>query len=185
MDNPELVSERVLCSGRRVVLKQRVYRSGGTEFVRDVVEFGEAVVVVPLFSDGSVVLIRQFRAPVGWILEAPAGVINKGESPEETARRELLEETGLIAGKTEVIMRTVPCPGYSSERLYIAVAEVVGEGKPRREPGELIDVVRMSLDEAITTVLSEDPADQKTLLSLLLVRLIGPEKFLGVSGSDI
>jgi len=182
VDNPELISERVLCSGKRVVLKQRVYRADGTEFVRDIVEFGEAVVVVPLFRDGSVALIRQFRAPVGWILEAPAGVIDEGESPEETARRELLEETGLIAGRVEVLMRTVPCPGYSSERLFIAVAEVVGEDRPRREPGELIDVVRMSLDEAITTVLSEDPADQKTLLSLLLVKLIGPERFTGSAG---
>ena len=181
MGEPELVSEKVLCSGRRVVLKQRLYRSEGEEFIRDIVEFGEAVAIVPIFSDGSVALIRQFRAPVGWLLEVPAGVIDDGESPEETARRELLEETGLVAGRVEVLMRTVPCPGYSSERLYIAVAEVVGEDRPRREPGEIIDVVRMSLDEAITAVLSEDPADQKTLLSLLLVKLIGPDRFVSRS----
>lgn len=171
--NPRLVDERILCSGRRVVLKQRTYRSDGTEFMRDIVEFGEAVVVVPILKDGSVALIRQFRAPVGWILEAPAGVIDEGESPEDAARRELLEETGLVAGRVEVLLRTVPCPGYSSERLYIAVAEVVGEDSPRREPGELIDVVKMGLEDAITTVLSEDLVDQKTILSLLLVKLIG------------
>ncbi len=179
----ELLSERVVCRGKRVSLLQRTYRYEGLEFVRDVVLFGRSVAVVPLVGD-EVVLVRQFRAPVGgWVLEVPAGRVDPGETPEEAARRELVEETGYRPGRLELLARVYTSPGYSDEVLHVYLAgdlEYVG-GKP--EPGELVEVVRLGVDEALDAVLGEPAADAKTLLSLLLLKHAGALRRCGAEGS--
>ncbi len=166
----ELLREAVLCEGKRVTLVQRTYRYGERELVRDVVLFGQSVAVVPLVGS-EVLLIRQFRAPVGgWVLEVPAGRVDPGESPEEAARRELVEEVGYRPGRLERLASVYTSPGYSDEVLHVYLAEDLEYVGGRPEPGELIEVLGLGLDEALRAVLAEPVADAKTLLSLLLLR---------------
>jgi len=164
----EVVEERLLCRGKRVELVQRVYSYGGKRFLRDVVRFGQSVAVVPLL-DGKVVLIRQFRAPVGgWVLEIPAGRVEQSEDPEEAATRELIEEIGYRPRKLEKLISLYMSPGYSDEVLHVYLAtdlEYVGSSP---EPGELIEVVKLELEEALEKVLS-GIADAKTTVALLVL----------------
>jgi ADP-ribose pyrophosphatase len=166
----EVVEERLLCRGRRVELVQRVYSYGGRRFLRDVVRFGQSVAVVPLLGR-EVILIRQFRAPVGgWVLEIPAGRVEPGESLEEAVTRELIEEVGYRPRRLERLVSLYMSPGYSDEVLHIYLAtdlEYVGSNP---EPGELIEVVRLDIEKALEYVLG-GVADAKTAVALLTLRL--------------
>lgn len=165
-----LVSEKTLCRGKRVALVQRVYSFEGRQFVRDIVVFGQSVAIVPIIGD-EVILIKQFRAPVGgWVLEVPAGRVDSGESPEEAARRELVEEIGYYPTKLEKLGSLYMSPGYSDEILHVFLAEELEYVGSRPEPGELIEAVRLKLPDALNAVLSKSVADAKTVASILLVR---------------
>jgi ADP-ribose pyrophosphatase len=167
--NVELVEEKILCKGKRVVLTERTYRHKGSTFIRDVVKFGQAVAITPLKDNGSAVLVRQFRAPINsWILEVPAGRVEPNENPEEAAQRELAEEIGYKAAKLTKLASICTSPGYSDEVLHIYIAEGLKHVGRKPEPGELIEVEEMMPDQALKTILGEKIADSKTLIALLL-----------------
>lgn len=171
VENPILVFERRLCSGRRIEVVQRIYRYRGVEFVRDVVKFGEAVAIVPIKEDGVVVLIKQFRAPLNrWILEIPAGRVEPGEKPEDAVRRELIEEIGYVPKTIEKLISIYMTPGYSDEILHIYIAKDLQKTERKPEVGELIDVVEMDINRAIDMLLTQGEADSKTLIALLLTQ---------------
>lgn len=166
----ELLEEVTLCRGKRVTLMQRAYRVRGRVLGGDVVKFGESVAILPVDGD-EVVLLRQFRPAVGrWLLEVPAGRVEEGEDWREAARRELVEEAGYEAERIERIASITPSPGYSEEVIHIAVAEGLRYVGQRPEPTELIEVVRMKLEDAVREVLAQEVCDAKTLVSLLLYR---------------
>ena len=168
----KLLSEKVLCRGKRVTLISREYLMGGRVVKRDIVHFGEAVAIVPLLSEKEVILLRQFRAPVGtWVYEVPAGVIEENEDVESAARRELIEETGYDAGAIERVVSVYTAPGYSDEILHIVIARDLRYVGARPEPGELIEVIRLGLDEALRKVLAQEVADAKTVIALALLKL--------------
>ncbi len=168
-DNPELISDEAIYAGKRVTLRKRLLRVKGSTVVREVVHFGEAAAALPILQGGEVILIKQFRAPInGWILEIPAGVVEPGESPEETIKRELIEEIGYEAGSLRKLFSVHTTPGYSDEVLHIYVAENLKYVGARPEKYEVLETVVFSdIDEALNAVLSEPVADAKTLLALL------------------
>ncbi|MGC8932769.1 MAG: NUDIX hydrolase [Candidatus Methanodesulfokora sp.] len=159
---PRVERDELICSGRRVKLYRRII-SGG--IVKDLVSFGKAVVIVPVLSDGRIVFVRQWRAPIAkWIVELPAGRIEEGEEPLETAIRELKEETGYRAGRIKEIASAYVAPGYSDEYMHIFVAEdLVFEGQ-RPEKGEYLMTVVLSPEEYI----SKFREDMKSIAALLL-----------------
>lgn len=167
----ELIREKILCSGRRVVLAERVYRYKDTTFVKDVVKFGEAVAIVPLKDDGNIILIRQFRAPLNkWILEVPAGKVEADERPEEAARRESIEEIGYTIGELVKLASIYMSPGYSNEILHIFLARELNYVGRKPLHGELIEAVEMKLDRALNRILGGEVADSKTLVAILLTK---------------
>ncbi|MEB3851660.1 MAG: NUDIX hydrolase [Desulfurococcales archaeon] len=136
----------------------------------------DSVAILPYFtSTGEVVLLRQYRPAVGsWIYEAPAGTIAPGESPEETAARELEEEAGLRPGRLELAARGYLTPGYSSEYMYLYIAWDPEPGRMAHEEDEVIEVRRVSLAEALGMVERGDIGDVKTALLLYaLARKLG------------
>jgi 8-oxo-dGTP pyrophosphatase MutT (NUDIX family) len=133
---------------------------------RDVVRHPGAAAVVALTGRRQVILVRQLREAVGEpVLELPAGIFDvERESPEETARRELEEETGYRAASMEPLGRILPSPGFSDEviHLFRTRAERVGE------PEDGIEVVTTPLDRAVEAVVGGRIADAKTAVGLLL-----------------
>lgn len=134
---------------------------------RDVVRALGATGVLPLTAGGEVLLVRQLREAVGErLLEIPAGLHDvEGEPPEETARRELEEETGYRAGSIERLGRIHTSPGFVDEvcELFVATGcERAGE------PEEGIELVPLALDDAVAMVERGEITDSKTVAALLL-----------------
>lgn len=170
LESPSLIDERVLFRGLRFLVTRRRYVGTKGIFERDVVVFPEAVVVLPVIDD-YLVLIKQFRAPFNdFIVEAPAGVVDKGETPDEAAVRELVEEIGYKPRKLVKLGKYTPAPGYSSEVLHFYVAydlEYVG-AKPERY--EIIEPFQVKIEDAYRMVLSNQVTDMKTALAIMLYK---------------
>jgi ADP-ribose pyrophosphatase len=168
---PLLVGEELLFRGLRFSVVRRRYSKPGTGeiFERDVVVFPEAVAVLPLLGERRVVLLRQFRAPLNdYIIEVPAGVVDRGETPEETAKRELIEETGYHPRVLEKLGSFTPTPGYSSEVLHVYVARDLEYVGARPERYEVIEPLVVEFSEAYKMVLEGVIRDMKTALTILL-----------------
>jgi len=166
---PKLKNEVLLFKGLRFNVVRRVYEKDDGVFERDVVVFPEAVVVLPFISPDEVVLIKQFRAPLNdYIIEAPAGVVDNGETPEETAERELVEEIGYRPGKLVKLGSFTPTPGYSTEILHFYYATNLEYVGARPEKYEVITPFKISFSKAYEMVLNNEIKDAKTALLILL-----------------
>ncbi|HIQ03220.1 MAG TPA: NUDIX hydrolase [Desulfurococcales archaeon] len=155
--------------GRRINVKLVELQIPGRGIVeREVVEFRESVVILPLLSDGRVILIRQYRVPVGgWIYELPAGVIESGETPEECARRELIEETGYRAGKLVKLFEMYLAPGYSTEKMHAFLAEKLEYVGMKPESYEAIEVTPIEFSKVLDMVKRGSIPDAKTIATIL------------------
>jgi ADP-ribose pyrophosphatase len=147
------------------LLDLTVERWGGHE--REIVEHPGAVAIVAVDREDVVTLVRQLRAPARRkLLELPAGTLEPGESPLETARRELAEETGLRGGRWRELASFWTTPGFCRERMTLFVAEGVEAGAASAEADEEIELVRWPV-AAVGERLGEIE-DAKTLVGLLL-----------------
>lgn len=136
-------------------------------YEREIVEHPGAVAIVAVDRDGCVTLVRQLReATRGELLELPAGTLERGESPLESARRELAEETGLAGGQWREAAVFWTTPGFCRERMTLFFAEGVETGEARPAEDESFELVRWPVAE-IGARLGEIE-DAKTLAGLLL-----------------
>ncbi len=125
----------------------RVEIAEGVFASREVVEHRPAVCVLPFDKEGNVYLVRQYRYAVGEaLLEAPAGLMEEGETPEQAALRELREETGAL-GTVEPVGEFFPTPGYCEEKVYFFVARVESFGETEPDEDEFLQTVRMPFSE--------------------------------------
>jgi ADP-ribose pyrophosphatase len=151
----------------RVEEVQQPTASGGTR-ARQVVRHPGAVAVLPLVDDEHVCLIRNFRIAVNQtLIEIPAGTLEPGEAPEENARRELIEETGYVAGRLEKLHSFLLSPGIMDERMHVFVARDLKPGDTAREEGEDIENLVVSWDEAMAMIWRGEIQDAKSLVALL------------------
>ena len=167
---------RKVFSGRVVRLEvDRVRMPDGGESVREVVRHRGAAVVLPILDDGRVVLVRQFRYPVGeTLLELPAGTLEPGEDPLVCAARELTEETGYTATSVTPLGRFYAAPGYTDEGLQAVLAtglRLTDNAEP--DPDEIIEVEIVAVDELVSRISAGEVRDSKTLATILLARLQG------------
>jgi len=143
----------------------------GAEIEYGVLESAGFAAVVPITERGSVVLVRQWRQPVGgYTLELPGGGVDGGKDPREAARRELLEETGYRAEELSHLISVHTSPGRSTEVCHLfrcrAVCTLTG---PRPEPTEFVSAVQLPLAEAVGKVFSGEITAATTVLGLLMV----------------
>jgi ADP-ribose pyrophosphatase len=134
---------------------------------REIVIRPEVVAVVAVDRDGFVTLVRQVRPPARReVLEIPAGLIEPGEEPLATARRELTEETGLHGGSWRAVRSFWTTPGFARERVHLFFAEGLEHGRATPDEGEVLELVRWPVDEIAARL--GDIEDAKTLIGLLL-----------------
>jgi ADP-ribose pyrophosphatase len=173
---PEVVATRREYSSR--VLDVRIdslREAGGASYERLVVEYGEAVVLVPVDADGRLLMVRQYRHPAGrWLLELPAGGVDERDStPEDAALRELREETG-HRGTLTRIGGVFLAPGYSDEYQHIYTARDLVEDPLDADDDENLVLERVRLDEALARIDSGAICDAKSIAALLMyLRHIG------------
>jgi ADP-ribose pyrophosphatase len=148
--------------------RDSVIEPGGVRATRDVVVHPGSVVVMPVFSDGRVLLIRQYRHSVGdFLWELVAGRKEPKETPEVAARRELLEETGYAARKYRRLLDVFPAPGFVTERMWIFAAEGLTRGTAQPEEDERIEPRAFTLKQVDAMIRDGKLRDAKSVSGLL------------------
>jgi ADP-ribose pyrophosphatase len=165
-----LLSREQIYDGRVLRLERdRVREWNGVPGIREVVRHAGSVAVVAIHDDGRVVLVRQYRHPIGdHLWELPAGLLNPGEDPAFGGRRELEEEAGLSPAAMELIADFYTTPGFCDERMYVFRATGLSEVPPRPDDDEDIEVKTCTLSEAQEMIARGEIREGKTLIGLLL-----------------
>jgi ADP-ribose pyrophosphatase len=163
------LSSRYVYSGHNIRLRvDEVVLPSGKETVREVIEHNGAVAIVAMDIEQNILLVRQFRHAAGKeLLEIPAGGIDPGETPEETARREMQEETGYVPGKLERMGGFYSAPGYASEYLYLFLATDLAPARLIAEDTEEIKLVKMPLNDVVELIRNGEIQDAKSIAGLL------------------
>ncbi len=174
---PEVLSSEEVFGGKLIRVARDTVREGGKTYLREVVGHPGGAAVVPVFDDGTTALVSQYRHPTRkYVLELPAGKLDPGERPAETAARELEEELGLVAGRLEQLSEFYTTPGFCAERLWVFLATDLRETARRHEEDEIIEVVRLPFARALRMAASGELDDAKTIVGLLLAaRRLGLE----------
>lgn len=162
--------ERVLFEARRfAVVERTVMRPDGQLAQCKYVRHGGSVAILPILHDGRVCLIRNRRVTADEVLiEVPAGTREPSEPPLETARRELIEETGFRAERFDELFTFYPSPGVLTERMWTFVARDLTPGDPAREANEEIENLIVPFEEALAMIDRGEIRDAKTIVALLL-----------------
>ena len=157
------------------VRRDTVRLPDGSQGQRTYVRHPGAVAIVALFDDGSVLLERQFRYPHGRdFIEIPAGRVEPGEPRLDTAKRELLEETGTVAGEWRSLGVVHPTIGYSDEAIELFVARQLTRQEAKLDPGEFLEALRVPFAEALEMIREGRITDAKTIAGLLWVKAFLP-----------
>ncbi len=153
------------------VFKDEVKLPNGHTATREWIKHPGAAAIIPLLPDNQIILVRQFRYPVGQVtLEVPAGKLDKvGEDPIECAKRELSEETGYTAGKYWKLTTIATTVGFSNEYIHLYAASDLTPGKIHPDSDEFINVVKIPLTAALQMVESGKIFDAKSAVSILLL----------------
>jgi ADP-ribose pyrophosphatase len=166
---PKIVSSQKIFDGRVFNVTVDTVSEGERTYQREVVHHGGSAVIVPIFNDGTVALVRQYRHPaVRYLLEVPAGTLAKGERPETGAARELQEELGLVAARLEKLSEFFVSPGFCEEKMWVYLATELTEGQQNPEEDEILEVVRISIADALEMITSGEIQDAKTIIGLML-----------------
>ena len=144
----------------------------GRRATREIVVHKGAAAVVPVYPDGTTLLVRQHRVAVDRItLEIPAGKLDSvSEDPLDCAVRELEEETGLRAGRMTLLTSLLTTPGFCTEKIAIYLAQDLSQGQTHPDEDEFLDLVRMPLEEAVAKIMRGEIRDSKTICGLLMAK---------------
>lgn len=169
----KLISSECLFEGKVLKLKKdKVLLPNGSTGTREVVEHPGAVAIVPITSDGGIILVRQFRHPIQQvILEVPAGKLEPGEDPAACAVRELAEETGFKANSLRKLTAMYTTPGFSNEVIHLYVAEDLTESAEQPDEDEFIHAQVYTRDQIRQMIASGEICDAKSLVALCLAGL--------------
>lgn len=141
----------------------------GRQTTREVVEHDAAVVIVPIDSENNVLLVRQYRYPAEQtLLEAPAGVVNDSESPDDCAQRELQEETGFAARNLRPLGAFWTTPGFCTEFMYAYLAKDLVPSKLNADDDESIQVEKFPVSRIPQLIRLGEIQDAKTIAALLM-----------------
>jgi len=165
----KITSSETLFHGRVFdVRREQVHEPNGVDTTREFVVHNGSVVVLPVFDDGRMLLICQYRHSVGgYLWELVAGRMEPGENPLPGAKRELLEETGYSAGSWQKILDVFPTPGFVSERMVVYVARNLRAGTAHPEEDERITARSFSPREIEDWIRDGKLRDAKSIAGIL------------------
>jgi ADP-ribose pyrophosphatase len=163
------VSGKEVFSGKLLRVRRDVVRlPDGSEAVREYIRHPGAVLIAALLEDGQIVLERQFRYPHGRdFIELPAGKLEPGEPHLETAKRELLEETGYVAAEWRRLGVIHTSIGYTDEAIEMFLARGLEKRAAQLDDGEFLEVFSLPFDEALAMVRDGRITDAKSVCGLL------------------
>ena len=168
--NFKVIKRNIIFHGKvfDVKVDEIEYNGTGNKSFRQVAVHPGGAVVLPLKSNGKIVLISQYRYPHNEILlELPAGKLEKDEDPLLCATRELTEETGYTSGKITKLGKIYTTPGFCDEVLHIYLAEDLTPGNHAREEGEEgMEVIELTLDEIKEKIRTGNIVDAKTICGI-------------------
>ena len=151
--------------------KDKVMVVGDKLSYREIVEHNGGVTLAAITDNGKLVMVKQFRKAIeAVVLEVPAGKIEKGEDPLETARRELKEETGYTVGKIQSLASMYPSVGYSQEILYVYLCTELTPGETEFDDNEALDILEYDFMEIYEKVINGQISDGKTIVAVLLAK---------------
>ncbi len=162
------LSSEVVFRGRVFDIRRDRIAEGESEYDREVITHNGSAVVVPVFGDGTVAFVRQYRHAAGkYLLELPAGCLDTpDEPPEKGAHRELEEEIGVTASKMDLIAHFYVSPGFLTEKMFVYLATGLTETQQNLDEDEFIEVVRIPLIEALKMTQTGEIEDAKTIIGL-------------------
>jgi len=164
------LKRKYVFEGRLIKVRVDTVAAGdGHRAEREIVEHPDAVVMVALDKDDNILMVDQYRAPLGKnLLEIPAGVIEKSEDAESTAVREMQEETGYKPQKVEFLTGFYTSPGFSNEYLHLYMVTELMESRLEAEDTAGIELVRVPVSQINELITSGRIQDAKTIAGLLL-----------------
>jgi len=179
MDFSELreipVSSESIFEGKILhVERWQVTCPNGHPATREIVVHKGAAAVVPVYEDGTTLLVRQHRVSVDRVtLEIPAGKLDSwDEDPYDCAVRELEEETGLKAERYTLLTSVLTTPGFCTEKIAIYLAEGLTQGQTHPDEDEFLGLVRIPLEDAVSVIMRGEIRDGKTISGLLMAKML-------------
>lgn len=168
------LSSKTIYDGKIISLRlEEVELPDGNRAKRELVQHPGAVALIPITSEGNLILVKQFRKSLNrTLVEIPAGRIEIGEDPRVTAIRELEEETGYGAGKVTYIQSFATSPGFANEIIHLYLAEDLYEieNPAAGDEDEFIELLEVTINEAEQLVASGDIYDAKTAFAVIYAK---------------
>jgi ADP-ribose pyrophosphatase len=166
---PEILSTKPIYQGKVFDISVAEIREGDAVYRREIVNHHGSAVIVPVFADNTLALVRQYRHAAGeYLLEIPAGTLDPNEPPETGAARELEEEIGVRTGKIEKLSEFYVSPGFLTEKMNLFLATELTETVQNLDEDEFIEIERISFEEAFEKIRSGEIKDAKTIIGLIL-----------------
>ena len=162
------LSSETIYKGKIFDVRVDAVREGDVEYERDIVVHSGSCVIVPVYPDNTIVLVRQYRhAAEKHLLELPAGTLEPGEDALTAAKRELEEEVGITAKKMEKLCEFYVSPGFLTEKMFVYMATGLTETAQNLEDDEILTIERIPIQNTMLMIQEGQIEDAKTIVGLM------------------
>lgn len=166
---PKIISTIQLLETKLFNVFRATINENDFTYQRDIISHNGSAVVIPVFDDKKVALVRQYRhAAQKYLLELPAGSLETGEDAQETAAREIQEEIGYKANNFELLTEFYVSPGFLNEKMFVFLATDLTEVGQNLDEDEFLSVEKYSFPEIYEMISKGEFEDAKTMIGLIL-----------------
>jgi ADP-ribose pyrophosphatase len=165
---PSILSTETIYKGKVFDILEAEILHDDIRYKREIVTHRGSCVIIPVFPDKTVALVRQYRYPANkFLLEIPAGTLDPNEDPMVGAARELEEEIGAVAETIEKLTEFYVSPGFLTEKMHLYLATGLTETAQRLEEDEILSIERYSFPEAFELIRTNQIEDAKSMIGII------------------